>query len=331
MSDFCSILGSGYLASACRSIKNGLFYSEKSEGNESTSRCGVSKQGPTIQQKSESDAQITLPPFQVGDARVGGEGGITINDAGVVEIRSSDLIKKDRHSAQGTDIYIANVRLTMPAAGSKTIKIVVETYPETLKPVDTNVSLAGLDGLIDVEPVLPKPGKTIQVNGKNGPITIKDPRQAQNRAPVYMGGFTLQDNTGKISTITQETCSATALLNPQAVNDAGVTQNCESYRIQANGSQNAYEFIVPKEAYAKDNSLDINYSFTLRVNSKNMDPGHKYMLYLKARLVVGGQVVDSGIIAVDTGASLDAGVPAPDTAPDAGMPDAGMPDKGTSQ
>lgn len=227
--------------------------------------CGVNEKPPI---DDDGIIIIDLNP------RVQGEGIRVVEDGKIIEITKSYLIKDLGNRVQeGGEIQIPAVNFSFPGAAGKTVKIVFECVPET-----TDESFAGLDGMIDVTPVAYHPDHSYhwKDDAQGDPIYIRNPFDANNRIPIYMGEVSFTDLTDKVEDRVEQVCTA----------DDIYQESCDA-RINAAGSTDPapYAYTVPEKSY-ENNEGSAEIGATIRVDATNYTEGHDYLLNLKIRMVM---------------------------------------------
>jgi hypothetical protein len=233
-----------------------------------------------------SQGTMTTPPdggFNITPSTVDASHITYDPDAGTLIISDpflfDDLGTRLQDSAEIViDHYIDENGETQPitfsfsGARDRTVRIIVESVPEYYH---ADFGDFNMDGAIDLTQLEERPD-TYNLGydpetGDNVDYFIKDPYDSNNRVPVSIGTFTLEDLTGKIDVV--ETEEATLI-------GAACVATCD-----ATDTIRPFEYIVPPAAY-DDNNGNIKAAFTLRTDPSNYTEGHKYGYVIRIRLVI---------------------------------------------
>jgi hypothetical protein len=116
-------------------------------------------------------------------------------------------------------------------------------------------------------------GDAGEADGETACSYIKDPFNPDNRIPVFMGSWTLEDLRSVEPDAETEVCTA----------DEIALSAC-SDRILASGAD-AYSLTIDPSLYNEDEG-HFNLSFKLRIDASNYNPGHQYDYRIRIRLVI---------------------------------------------
>lgn len=217
---------------------------------------------------------VSVPCEDGIDADGGACEGITIEEGGTVYIDERVIDT----TASGTRLQELGTVTTVPISflfshPVSRIRIEVESVD-----LYANPELAGLDGMIDTATIADGPN-AYNVGTEEAPLYIPDPRDPNNRIPVYLGSLTLHDLSGRI-------------LDDREAPVCGETTPCtDDHRILAAGASGVLTVDLTdpdlnlSDFYA-DSRGSFQISLTLRADITNVVEEHQYGIRLRVRLVI---------------------------------------------